>query len=318
MFIFNKETKTTNEETKAAKEGMKQKRIKIIYDVAIILVLAVLVTIVSLRYIKPHSEIVATVNGENITKDELYQAMLADGGKQVLERIITNRLIMAEGARLGIEVTDEEIADEIDNMINNNFYGMTDYFYQTLEQYGLTEEALKEDLKTEIVLRKIVLEQINISDEQAREYFSTNQERFNIPEQVKARHILVDSREEAEEVIRLLNNGKDFSELAREYSKDLVSAEQGGNLGFFQRGEMAPQFEEVAFSLPLNQPSEPVETTYGFHIIEVLDRKAAQKVTFEEVAEKVKKVMSEEMIMEKMSEQVNLLREQASIEYKLE
>ncbi len=327
MKATNEETKAASEEAKAANERMKatneekkaaRKRLKVVYDMAIILALAVLVTIVSIRYVNPHSEIVATVNGENITKDELYQAMLTEGGRQVLDRLITNRLILQEGERLGITVTEEEIDAEIQNIIKTNFYGMAESFYQALEQYGLTEKALKNDLKTEIVLRKIVQEQINIIDEEAREYFTTNQEYFNIPEQVEARHILVDTREEAEEVIGLLNNGNDFAELAKEYSKDPVSAEQGGNLGFFQRGEMVPEFEEVAFNLAINQPSDPVETTYGFHIIEVLDRKASQEVTFEEVEEKVKEAMTEELIMERMNEQANLLREQASIEYKLE
>ena len=89
-------------------------------------------------------------------------------------------------------------------------------------------------------------------------------------------------------------------------------------MGFFQRGEMVPEFEEAAFSLPVNQVSDPIETTYGFHIIEVLGRKAPKEVAFEEVEEKVREVLLEEQTMEQMNKQVNLLREQASIEYKLD
>ena len=301
-----------------AKKKERRKRLKIAYDIAIIVALAVLVTIVSLRYVKPDSEVVATVNGETITKDELYQAMLTEGGRQVLDRLITNLLILQEGKRLGITVTDEEIDARIQNLINANFYGMADSFYQALEQYGLTEESLKKDIKTELILRKIAGEQISISDEEAREYFKANQQNYNIPEQVEARHILVDTREEAEEILELLKSGRDFAELAGEYSKDTLSAEQGGNLGFFQRGEMVPEFEEAAFSLPVNQVSDPIETTYGFHIIEVLGRKAPKEVAFEEVEEKVREALLEEQTMEQMNKQANLLREQASIEYKLD
>ena len=301
-----------------AKKKERRKRLKIAYDIAIIVALAVLVTILSLRYVKPDSEVVATVNGETITKDELYQAMLTEGGRQVLDRLITNLLILQEGKRLGITVTDEEIDARIQNLINANFYGMADSFYQALEQYGLTEESLKKDIKTELILRKIAGEQISISDEEAREYFKANQQNYNIPEQVEARHILVDTREEAEEILELLKSGRDFAELAGEYSKDTLSAEQGGNLGFFQRGEMVPEFEEAAFSLPVNQVSDPIETTYGFHIIEVLGRKAAKEVAFEEVEEKVREALLEEQTMEQMNKQANLLREQASIEYKLD
>ena len=301
-----------------AKKKERRKRLKIAYDIMIIVALAVLMTIVSLRYVRPDSEAVATVNGETITKDELYQAMLTEGGRQVLDRLITNLLILQEGKRLGITVTDEEIDARIQNLINANFYGMADSFYQALEQYGLTEESLKKDIKTELILRKIAGEQISISDEEAREYFKANQQNYNIPEQVEARHILVDTREEAEEILELLKSGRDFAELAGEYSKDTLSAEQGGNLGFFQRGEMVPEFEEAAFSLPVNQVSDPIETTYGFHIIEVLGRKAAKEVAFEEVEEKVREALLEEQTMEQMNKQANLLREQASIEYKLD
>ena len=301
-----------------AKKRERRKRLKIAYDIMIIVALAVLVTIVSLRYVKPDSEVVATVNGENITKDELYQAMLTEGGRQVLDRLITNLLILQEGKRRDITVTDEEIDARIQNLINANFYGMADSFYQALEQYGLSEESLKKDIKTELILRKIAGEQINISDEEVREYFKANRQNYNIPEQVEARHILVDTREEAEEILGLLNSGRDFAELAGEYSKDKLSAEQGGNLGFFQRGEMVPEFEEAAFSLPVNQVSDPIETTYGFHIIEVLDRKAAKEVAFEEVEEKVREALLEEQTMEQMNKQATLLREQASIEYKLD
>ncbi len=303
----------SNEKTKVTRKWLKTS-----YDIAIILVLVVLVTIVLIHYTNQSSEIVATVNGEKITRDELYQAMLVEGGREVLDRLITNRLVLQEGERLGITVTEEEIDAEIKNVINNNFFGMAEYFYQALEQYGLTEKAVKDDLKTETVLRKIVQEQINITDEDAREYFMTNQEYFNIPEQVEARHILVDTREEAGEVIQLLDNGKDFAELAREYSKDLVSADQGGNLGFFQRGEMVSEFEEVAFGLAINQRSDLVETIYGFHIIEVLDRRASQEVTFEEVKETVEEEMIKELIFDRMNEHTDLLWERSSIEYKLE
>jgi len=317
LFKSWEETKAVREQKESLGGGKVEKR-KFFYGAAFILVFVALATIFSLFYLKPRGEVVATVNNENITKDELYRAMLADGGRQVLERLINNRLIMAEGARLGIKVTDEEVDAEIEKVITDSFYGMSDYFFQTLEQFGLTEEALKKELKTEMVLRKIILAENHISDEQAREYFLLNQDRFNIPEQVAVRHILVDTEEEAEKVKLLLNSGEDFSELAREYSKDSLSAERGGNLGFIQRGEMVSEFEEVAFTLPLNQPSEPVETIYGFHIIEVLDRKAAQKVSFEDVAAQVKEMIAEEMIMEKMEKKINSLREQARIEYKLE
>lgn len=262
-----------------------------------------------------NSEVLATVNGEEITRNELYDAMFTNGGKEILERLITNRLILQEAKKLKISVSEEDIDTEIGKVIKENFYGAEDYFYQALEQYGITEDALRDDLKIELLLRKIVRDQITVTEEDTREYFIENQYLFNTPEQVEARHILVETRDEAEEIIQLLDEGQDFSELAKEHSIDTVSAQQGGNLGFFQRGEMVAEFEEVAFNLAVGSRSGPVETTHGFHIIEVLNRREAHEATFDEVKEAAKDKLLEKLVYEKMEEQINRLREEADIKY---
>jgi foldase protein PrsA len=262
-----------------------------------------------------NSEVLATVNGEEITRNELYDAMFTNGGKEILERLITNRLILQEAKKLKISVSEEDIDTEIGKVIKENFYGAEDYFYQALEQYGITEDALRDDLKIELLLRKIVRDQITVTEEDTREYFIENQYLFNTPEQVEARHILVETRDEAEEIIQLLDEGQDFSELAKEHSIDTVSAQQGGNLGFFQRGEMVAEFEEVAFNLAVGSRSGPVETTHGFHIIEVLNRREAHEATFDEVKEAAEEKLLEKLVYEKMEEQINRLREEADIKY---
>jgi foldase protein PrsA len=86
-------------------------------------------------------------------------------------------------------------------------------------------------------------------------------------------------RSRPKELIQLLDSGSDFAELARENSIDTASGAQGGNLGFFQRGDMVPEFEDIAFNLALNQRSDVVESQFGFHIIEVLDRNDAREVS---------------------------------------
>jgi foldase protein PrsA len=262
-----------------------------------------------------NSEVLATVNGEEITRNELYDAMFTNGGKEILERLITNRLILQEAKKLKISVSEEDIDTEIGKVIKENFYGAEDYFYQALEQYGITEDALRDDLKIELLLRKIVRDQITVTEEDTREYFIENQYLFNTPEQVEARHILVETRDEAEEIIQLLDEGQNFSELAKEHSIDTVSAQQGGNLGFFQRGEMVAEFEEVAFNLAVGSRSGPVETTHGFHIIEVLNRREAHEATFDEVKEAAEDKLLEKLVYEKMEEQINRLREEADIKY---
>jgi foldase protein PrsA len=264
-----------------------------------------------------NNEAAATVNGEVITMSELYEVMLKEGGRDFLDRLITNRLILQEGKKLGTTVSEEEIDGEIASVIQNSFYGNKDYFLQAIEQYGTTEKAIRDDLSIEMILRKIAKSQIDVTDEKAREFFLSNKAFYNISEQIEARHILLKTKEQAEELIQLLDSGSDFAELARENSIDTVSGAEGGNLGFFQRGDMVPEFENIAFNLALNQRSDVVESQFGFHIIEVLDRNDAREVSYEEVQDQVKEDVSDKLVSEKMSEIINLLWETADIDYKL-
>ncbi|MEW5922119.1 MAG: peptidylprolyl isomerase [Bacillota bacterium] len=296
----------------------KSKSSKPSYLIILTVLLLLIPTILLLvNYVNRDGQIVAEVNGEKITREELYQAMLAKNGKDILDHIILKRLVMQEGKKQGIVVSEDEITAEVNLLIDESFYGMKEMFQQALRDYDLTEEKVREDLMVELLLRKIAENQIDITEEDAKEYFAANIAHFNEPEQIEARHILVDTREKAEEVIQQLQNSKDFAELAKEYSKDTYSAMRGGNLGYFERGKMVPEFDEVAFNLEKGQRSDIVQTMFGFHIIEVLDRRKAREVTYEEVRDKVRERMTKELLSQKMSEQIDLLWESANIEYRL-
>ena len=291
------------------------KRNSMLTVVAVLLVIAI--ALLLFNYFSQGSETVAKVNGEEISKEDLYEAMLTNNGRDVLDRLIMNRLVIQEAEDRGIVVSEEEIDAEIQKVIDESFHGMEEYFQQALSEYGITEEKVREELKTELFLRKTAESELNITEADEREYFSANQEAFNIREQVEARHILLDDLEKAEEVLEKLNDGRDFAELAREYSTDQSSAVQGGNLGFFERGRMVPEFEEVAFSLEKGQYSDVVESPFGYHIIEVLDRQDAREVTFEEVRDEVNERMTMELLSNKMSELMERIWEEADIDYHL-
>ncbi len=287
-------------------------------SVLVILAVVLLFTVTVLLLVNRNNrqdEIVAEVNGEKITREELYQAMLLKEGKNTLDHIILKRLVLQEGAKQGIAVSEDEVTEEIKRIIEDNFFGMEEMFQMALRDYGFTEERVREDLMIELLLRKIAEKQINITDEEAKEYFATNRAFFDEPEQIEARHILVDTREKAQEIMAQLQAGQDFAELAAEFSKDTYSAMQGGKLGYFQRGRMVPEFDEVAFNLPAGGRSDIVETMYGFHIIEVLERQEARNVTYEEVAKEVRERMTDELLSQKMNELIESLFASASIEY---
>jgi foldase protein PrsA len=140
---------------------------------------------------------------------------------------------------------------------------------------------------------------IKITDKEMKTYFDENKATFAQAKQVKASHILVDTEEKAKEVKQKIDKGEDFAKLAKEYSTDTATKDNGGDLGFFGAGEMAAEFEKAAFALKVGEVSEPVKTDYGYHIIKVTEIKEAQEATFENSKTKVKEALLEQKMSEK-------------------
>jgi peptidyl-prolyl cis-trans isomerase C len=150
-----------------------------------------------------------------------------------------------------------------------------------------------------------------ISDADARKHYASQVSGLKPEEEVRARHILVESKDKAREIFEKIAHGSDFARLARENSKDPGSKDQGGELGFFKRGQMVPQFEEVAFRLKKGEVGEPFESQFGWHIVRVDDRRQSAAPPFEAVKDRV--VAS--MIHQKAQQIATDLRRKAQIEY---
>jgi foldase protein PrsA len=216
-------------------------------------------------------------------------------GEGPLDQMIEEELIRQAAAEQGIEVTSEEIDRRIEE--NFGYYGdeptpmpspsastatitSTSEITPTEELTPMTRAEFEQSYAERIGALE---ERIGLTDADYRELIRTQLLREKMQEfvgqqvpttepQVRARHILVDTEEEANAVLERLQQGEDFATLAMEVSQDTLSAELGGDLGWFPRGKMDPAFEEVAFSLPVGEISDVVETSYGFHIILVEDR----------------------------------------------
>lgn len=226
------------------------------------------------------NESVATVDGEKITKDELYDMLVKSYGPQAVEALIDDKIVELEVKKEEIKVPDEEIKEEIEKFKENA--GGEEAFNAALEQSGLAEEDFKKDVVQYLSIRKLMEPRVEVTDEEIETYFEENKESFNVEEQVEARHILVEDEKTANEIVQKLEDGEDFAELAKEFSTDEGSGAMGGDLGFFTRGKMVPEFEEKAFSLKVGEISEPVKSEYGYHIIEVLDKKEAKDAVLED------------------------------------
>jgi foldase protein PrsA len=255
---------------------------------------------------------VASVGGENIKKDELYSLLVKQYGDEALDALVTDKIIEMEAKKQKVSISDKEKEDELKDLKES--YGGEEGFKAALEQSGVTEAGIAEDIEKYLKTEKLLEPRIDLKEDEIKAYFDENKDQFAQQEQVKASHILVDDETTAKEVKAKLDKGEDFAELAKEYSTDASNAESGGELGYFGKGEMEASFEEAAFTLKANEISDPVKTEYGYHIILVEDKKEAKEAVYEESKEAAEKALFDERMQ---TEYYNWLDEKKE-EYKIE
>ncbi|WBW97894.1 peptidyl-prolyl cis-trans isomerase [Oceanirhabdus sp. W0125-5] len=242
------------------------------------------------------NKVLARVNGREITQFDLnglmqnlgqraMQFATDEGKKQLVEELITQELLYADAIENNIE-KDEE-------------------FQKALEDMKVT-------LLKQYAMRK-VLSDVDVTDEEVKEYYESNKEMFKTPEEVRASHILVSTEEEAKEVAAKIKEGASFEEMAKENSS-CPSSQNGGDLGAFSRGKMVPEFENAAFELEIGAVSEPVQTQFGFHLIKVTEKNEARTQEFEEVKENMKN----QLIAMKQNELYVAKREELEKKYEIE
>jgi len=139
-------------------------------------------------------------------------------------------------------------------------------------------------------LRELYFEKVikaSVTDDDARKLYDEQVKKLKPEEEVSARHILVDTEEKAKELKEKIKNGADFAQLAKEFSKDPGSKDDGGNLGYFGHGQMVPQFEDVVFKLQKGEVSDPVKTEFGWHLIKIEDHRFKQPPAFDVVKDRI-------------------------------
>lgn len=259
---------------------------------ASILVIAIML-IFSLTACSNDEKVVAKVDGVKINQDEFYDRLLMVSGNEVLETLIAEVLVDLESEKLDIEITQEQIDEELESLAG--YYGGEDGLRSAMENSNTSMDVLEGQITNNLKVQELVKPYIDISDEDIEAYFESNKEVLNIPEQISARHILVDTEEEADEIHGKILAGEDFEDLANEFSKD-SNGEDGGNLGLFGRGSMVAEFEQAAFSLEVGEVSQPVESSFGFHIIRVDEINEPRDATLEEFEDDIRDILSEQQM----------------------
>jgi peptidyl-prolyl cis-trans isomerase C/foldase protein PrsA len=189
-------------------------------------------------------------------------------------------------------------------------------FNQALEESQLSPAEYQQRTTNRLTLERLLSEhvypRVALTEEEIRQEYDRNPDAYSEPERVRAAQIVVKTLDEAKSILAQLRAGKRFEDLARKYSLS-ADAKVGGDLGFFPRGVMPPEFDEVAFRLEVKQVSEVVTTDYGFHIFKVLDRSAAHKRSFGEVRNKVEALLLNKKRAQAESDFRKSLRDKADV-----
>jgi parvulin-like peptidyl-prolyl isomerase len=164
-----------------------------------------------------------------------------------------------------------------------------------LKEYGKKLADFERNTLINMLLTKNIgekVEKVKVTDEEVRDYYDKNPREFSVAKKVRASHILVKTEADSWDMIRRLRLGADFAELAKIVSMDTGLASNGGDLGYFARGEMLPEFEEAAFRLEKGVVSAPVKTKYGYHVIKVTDIKTNEVVEFDKVKQMIQQKLA--------------------------
>lgn len=218
-----------------------------------------------------------------IEREELQRSFLV--------QLIDRELIHGEARRLNISITEAELETALQSY-RQDYPGPS--FEAMLQERGLTLKFWREELKESLIMEKLldqaVYSRVAITDMEVAAYFKDNHDQFDRPTQVRARQIVVAEEAEGQKVLDLLRQGQPFAEVAAEYSLS-PDAQQGGDLGFFGRGEMPPEFDEIVFDLPVSRLSKLVKSEYGYHIFMVEEKRKAARLSKQEATEEIVSIL---------------------------
>jgi parvulin-like peptidyl-prolyl isomerase len=300
--------------------------------------------------------VLVTVNGTDITEEQLDRVMeptykqqaaskqkmsdvLIDRYKsQRLNEMITSLILEQQYKAHNISVTDKDANDTFDKLLSLSEPPMTyEMLKASLETQGMTVEefkrrlGIKQKLELEQLLNAVYPDKLKVSDEEIKEFYDGNQRFFNIPEQVRASHILImpertndpnlkqeakaRAKEKAEGILKQLKEGANFEELAKKYSDDKATAGLGGDLNLFSKEKMMPAFSDAAFALKVGEISDVVEMNYGFHIIKVTEHKDPYTIPLEKARERIILTLKDKKLMDAAPDFLKELKEKAEIVY---
>ena len=255
--------------------------------------------------------------------------VLGKTGDYVVKRSDVDRLLASypEDTRHRLRENPAEVQTLVERMLEVKVIADLARKEEFDEQTEIKRQLayVADDFLSKEYLAKVVMKNATVTEADLKAFYDQNKKALGVPEQVRARHILFqvdpaaseeeknEARARAEAVLKRLQAGEAFEELARAYSDDQSSTEKGGDLGYFRPGQMVPDFEGVAFFTAPGEISDVVETRYGYHIMKVEDHMEARERSFQEMREVIKERLQQEMVMFKVQEFIRKAIEEAGM-----
>jgi foldase protein PrsA len=256
---------------------------------------------------------IATVNNQHITKADFDRRLESSPtAKQVLTQLIQQALIDQYGTNQKIVISQADI-DKKEAELKSKY--PPGQFEGILKQQGLTEADVQTILRQQLIIEKAVAPNVHVSESTIKAWFDLNHATLDKPEQVRARHILVADKATADAVEAKLKARGNFADLAKQYSTDPSTKGKGGELGFFGKGQMVPAFQSAAFALPVGAISAPVKSPFGWHIINVEEKKPAIKATLASSRAQIADTLTQQQQQQAIPIFLQNLRYKANIQF---
>jgi peptidyl-prolyl cis-trans isomerase C len=287
--------------------------------------------------------VLAKVNGESIERWEFDNAVRRTearaGGpvpperrdevlRGILDQLVAYHLLAQESRARKLDVPQTEIDARLAQIRQS--FPTEDAFKQNIAAQGLTLDQVKAQTKSSIEVAKVIDAEINskvnVTDQDADAFYNGNLERFKQGDTVHAAHILygispqatpeqkAEAKAKAQAALKKLRAGADFAALAKAESQDPGSAPNGGDLGFFPKGQMTPVFEQAAFTLKKGATSGVIETPFGFHIIKVIDKRGPRTAPLAEVKDQIEQFLTQQQREQKLEVFVGQIKAKGKIQ----
>jgi peptidyl-prolyl cis-trans isomerase C len=287
---------------------------------------------------------IATFEGGSVTQGELDEFAKQSGFgslsrddpqykaaiQQIMPQLVGIEIAKAYASEHNITASDQEVDQELEKIkkqvgdqarSSGQDVSNQEAYEQALKQNDITEDELREDIRENLPVQKVqekVAGDAEPTDEEIQKFYDQNKEaQFTTPEQVCVSHILFakDQKDKAEDVKKQLEDGGDFAKLAKQYSQDPGSAEKGGDLGCLGKGETVPPFEEAAFGAEEGEIVGPVKTQFGYHLLEVTEKKPQQTRPLSEVEPQIRSQLASEKQSEAFSKWLDEQKKKRDVQY---